>query len=430
MRLKKIMAGVLATVVTVGGLFPVAGCGGQKQEEKAFEPQLDTEKKVELQVAGFFGNFEALDQAVNAFQEYYPNVTVNYEQNGDSMLVEYLDNNSYVDIFMTTDENVRYPEETDRYVFDHCLDLTDVGLDTSGIEEGLLESSTINGSLVRIPMAKKLYGMAVNETLLEKEGLKMPTNYAEFLDVLESLKEKGYTPIQGAVAYVYSDLVMSMAMTAIGTDKELAEKLTAKDGSAAAELKPIFEKLETLIENGYTDYEINSTYPEDNYDGAILSFLEGNVPFWICDTEKFSGMKKRESKSETFSEHPFTYTFQYIPLGENGVYEYVEPWYGFSVNKDSDELDYALEFMRFLVQEDQMNELAQVKGVPSLAKNSTDERYTDIRDVSDVENAYIYDGTIESYFEAYIESVSTNFGKGEYSDADEAVRALEEKFAE
>lgn len=28
-----------------------------------------------------------------------------------------------------------------------------------------------------------------------------------------------------------------------------------------------------------------------------MTFFEGNVPFWVCDTEKVSGMKKRESKS-------------------------------------------------------------------------------------------------------------------------------------
>ena len=56
-------------------------------------------------------------------------------------------------------------------------------------------------------------------------------------------------------------------------------------------------------------------------------------------------MKKRESKSQAFTDNPFEYEFMYVPLGENGVYKYIDSWYGFSVNKYSDNLDYAVEFM-------------------------------------------------------------------------------------
>ena len=73
-----------------------------------------------------------------------------------------------------------------------------------------------------------------------------------------------------------------------------------------------------------------------------MTFFEGNVPFWVCDTEKVSGMKKRESKSAAFSANPFEYEFTFAPMGDNGVYEYIEPWYGFAVNKDGSNSDYAM----------------------------------------------------------------------------------------
>lgn len=55
-----------------------------------------------------------------------------------------------------------------------------------------------------------------------------------------------------------------------------------------------------------------------------MTFFEGNVPFLVCDTEKVSGMKKRESKSAAFSANPFEYEFTFAPMGDNGVYEYIE----------------------------------------------------------------------------------------------------------
>ena len=38
---------------------------------------------------------------------------------------------------------------------------------------------------------------------------------------------------------------------------------------------------------------------------------------------------------------PFEYEFLYALLGDSGAYAYLEPWYGFSVSKDSDEAELA-----------------------------------------------------------------------------------------
>lgn len=61
-----------------------------------------------------------------------------------------------------------------------------------------------------------------------------------------------------------------------------------------------------------------------NYDGSIMAFFEGDVPFYVCNAECVSGMKKRESKSETFHAAPFEYEFLYAPLGDSGAYAYLE----------------------------------------------------------------------------------------------------------
>ena len=58
-------------------------------DNQEFEPKLDTDKNVSLKVAGFLGNFEALDQIVNEFNEYYPNVVITYESNSSDHLPEY-----------------------------------------------------------------------------------------------------------------------------------------------------------------------------------------------------------------------------------------------------------------------------------------------------------------------------------------------------
>jgi len=183
-------------------------------------------------------------------------------------------------------------------------------------------------------------------------------------------------------------------------------------------------------DKGYIDVSVNADYPSDNYDGAILKFFEGDVPFWVCDTEKVSGMKKRESKSETFSADPFEYEFLYAPMADDGVCEFVEPWFGFAVSQNSDAYEYALEFLRFLAQEDQLNTLASVKGVPSATKNSIDARYEGIQNAENVAARYINDGTILNHVKTYFKQTASGLGNGDYATTKDAARDYVQRCAE
>lgn len=247
-------------------------------------------------------------------------------------------------------------------------------------------------------MAQYLYGMVVNVSLLEKEGLSVPTNYSEFSQALTALKDKGYTPIQGSVDHLYSEIIYSMADAVIGSDQEL----------------------QALIDNGLTDYAVNETYPADNYDQAILRFFEGDVPFWVCDTEKASGMKKRESKSEAFTASQFEYQFVFVPFGDNGVYEYREPWSGFSVNKDAPDFDYAVEFIRFLATEPELNRIAEIKGVPLATKTPSAGVYSGVANVTNAELSYTNSGAVKPHIQSYLAKCAKALAAGEISSAGEA----------
>lgn len=183
-------------------------------------------------------------------------------------------------------------------------------------------------------------------------------------------------------------------------------------------------------DKGYIDVSVNADYPSDNYDGAILKFFEGDVPFWVCDTEKVSGMKKRESKSETFSADPFEYEFLYAPMADDGVCEFVEPWFGFAVSQNSDDYEYALEFLRFLAQEDQLNTLASVKGVPSAIKNSSNARYEGIQNAENVAARYVNDGTILNHVKNYFKQTASGLGNGDYATTEDAARDYVQRCAE
>ena len=164
-----------------------------------------------------------------------------------------------------------------------------------------------------------------------------------------------------------------------------------------------------------------------NYDGSIRAFFEGDVPFYVCNAECVSGMKKCESKSETFHAAPFEYEFLYAPLGDSGAYAYLEPWYGFSVSKDSDEAELAVEFLRFMAT--RLGEMAGIKVLPSVAADSADERYAGIRHTDAAELSFTNDGRITETVRNTFQQVCGDLGAGVYATAGEAARAFVQQCA-
>ena len=414
-KFKKIISGLLLV-----SLVSFTGCG--KQDVKTtteYSPRLDTQTKVVLSTAGFFGNFEAFDQVTNDFNKYYPNVEFTYEQFSVENYESYLEANPNVDIMMTSEEVF---EKYGNKVMDKCVDLSKEDINLSAIDSDMLERGYHDGRLLSVPMGQNAYGLIVNKTLLEKEGLSVPDNYKDFLNTLKVLKDKGYTPIQGPNSKTYAELTQGMAYDMIMSDRSLYEDLMSGKQSACDKLQPVFDKLDELINGGYIDYEVNKSYPQDNYDKAILKFFEGDVPFWVCNTEKVSGMKKRESKSEAFQAQPFSYTYIHAPLGDDGVYAYTEPWFGFSVNKDSDNYDYAMEFIRFLATSDEINKIADIKGVPSVAVKTNDIAiYNDFINPAKTQMDCVNDGTITSGMITNWYSCVNRYVSGEFATSREAL---------
>ena len=141
-------------------------------------------------------------------------------------------------------------------------------------------------------------------------------------------------------------------------------------------------------------------------------------------------MKKRESKSESFKNAPFEYEFIYSPIGEKGAYGYEDVWGGFSINKNTNKKDLALEFMKFLSQEENLNLLANTKGMPSVAKNRDNAFYTNLDNEKLIEESYQDEGIIFLSTKSKIADVCNQYANGNYNSAKEALEALSKKIEE
>ncbi|MBR2753230.1 MAG: carbohydrate ABC transporter substrate-binding protein [Lachnospiraceae bacterium] len=368
--MKKTLCLLLSVLMILG----LAACGSEKQEpvaeEEGFKPALDTSTSCNINVAGGYDNFEALEVEFDRFNKYYPDVELTFTKVDDynNMIGTVLNGNDAPDIYV----NYSWMYGRDQYSssIDHAEDLSDpaLGLDLDCIRSNII-LNTDDGSLPMVPVFANTYGMLVNNDLFEKEGLDVPTTYKELVEACDAFRKKGYeNPMMGFTKEETTSLFTLTSYpffcATMADDAKAVEKFNAFDPTAGESMRPTLEKCQQFLSDGCANLDACAQI-EDNYEAVILRFFEGDVPMMVCSGDTVSGTKKRESRSEAFIANPFAYTFVPVPMSDEGAYFLDMPNLQFSVNKDSQNLDMANEFMRFLITSEELNEMAQNKGLMS-----------------------------------------------------------------
>ena len=362
------MKKLLCTILLICTLALLTACGSKPQgkTETGFKPALDTKTGSKITVVGNYDNFEALEAEFDRFNEIYPNVQMSYVKLDDyyNMLGTVLESNEKPNIFFSYASMIGN-EQYDP-VFAHMEDLSNaaLGLDLDCIRPGLINHDA-EGHVLLVPVFSRTYGMLVNNDLFEKEGLSVPTTWAELMSVCEAFRSKGYaSPMMGYSLKSSSSFMNTVAypqfVATLAKNPEALALANGLDPAAGEYMRPALEKTEQLIRNGCFDLgECDKI--EDNYTKVILRFFEGDVPMMVCTADTVSGTKKRESQSEAFTNAPFKYTFSPIPMTDEGGYFIDSPSVEFSVNKDCEDLNMTNEFMRFLITNEELNRMASVK---------------------------------------------------------------------
>ena len=358
-------------------ILSMAACGSEKQEvtaEGGFKPSLDTSTSCNIRIAGGYDNFEALETEFDRFNKYYPNVELVYTKIDDynNMIGTVLDGKDAPDIYVNY--SWMYGREQYKSSIDHAENLADpaLGLNLNCIRGNIL-LNTDDGTLPMVPVFSNTYGMLVNQSIFEKEGLNVPTTYQELIEVCKAFREKGYeNPLMGfskeETTSLYTLTIYPFFCGTVADDEEAVKKLNSLDSSAGEYLRPSLEKITQFIgESGVNLDECDKI--EDNYDAVILRFFEGDIPMMTCSGDTVSGTKKRESRSEAFIANPFTYTFVPVPMSDEGASFLDMPNLQFSVNKDGSNPDMSNEFRRFLITSEELNEMAKNKGLMSPTKD-------------------------------------------------------------
>ena len=371
--MKKTICIILAIIMILG----LAACSSEKKEtvvDEGFKPSYDKSVNCQIKFAGGYDNFEALEAEFDRFNEYYPNVEMMYTKIDDynNMIGTVLNGNDAPDIYVNY--SWMYGREQYKSSIDHAENLADskLGFNLDCVRSNII-LNTDDGKLPMVPIFSNTYGMLVNKSLFEKEGLSVPTTYKELVAVCDAFRKKGYAnPLMGySVKETTSLFTLSIYpyfCASVAKDAEAVKKLNSLDSSAGEYIRPSLEKIVQFLNDCGINLDACAEI-ENNYDAVILRFFEGDIPMMTCSGDTVSGTAKRESRSEAFIASPFTYTFVPIPMSDEGANFLDMSNLQFSVNKDSKNLDMANEFMRFLITSEELNRMAQKKGLVSPTKD-------------------------------------------------------------
>ena len=353
----------LAACAASSGSSGSAVPSGQAGEQKGFTPSLDTATKCSLSVAGSYDNFEALEAEFDKFNEYYPDVKLSYTKLDDynNVVSTALNSEDAPDIYFAFD--FMMDSGSHKPVFEHAEDLSDsaLGIDLSCVRPSLLCKDDA-GACPMAPIFSSTSGILVNEDLFEKEKISVPTNYEELLAACDAFNKAGYpTPILTYnVASAYGNLVGELMYGDAAKNPKMVEKLNSLDPSAGEYMRPVLEKVNGMKEHGCFNLDVCNEL-KNGYNALILRFFEGDIPMALCSGDTASGTAKRESQSEAFSAHPFSYALYPFTLSDEGASLLDKPSVQFAVNKEGKNLDMANEFMRFLVNQQELNDIARAK---------------------------------------------------------------------
>ena len=357
------MKKILCTLLSVFSTALVISCTPKKE---TFKPALDVNTECNLKVVGDYSNFEAMEAEFDRFNAYYPNVSLDYVKLDDykNTLGTVLESNDKPNIFFS----YTWMMGNEKYdpIIKHMENLSDpkLKINLDCIRPGLINKDK-DGNTLMVPMFTRSYGMLVNNDLFKKEGINIPNNYDELISACSSFIAKGYSnPMMGYSLKASSSLMNTIAypmfLASLVKTEGALDKANNLDPSAGEYMREALTAVDELKKNKCFDLKACDDIKE-NYDLVILRFFEGDVPMMICAEDTPSGTKKRESKSEAYTAHPFEYSFAPIPLTSKGGYFIDSPSRLLSVNKNCANLDMTNEFMRFLISKTELNEISAAK---------------------------------------------------------------------
>lgn len=162
---------------------------------------------------------------------------------------------------------------------------------------GILDPLTYDGEVYAIPTQQSTAIMYYNKAIFDKYGLEVPTTYDEYVQICDTLKENGVTPVALAStaddAWLVSQYIQQLSDGIKGED--IFNSI--KDGTGKWNDEGMVEAGKLFQE------EVNKGYFEDGFTGvsreeAQLQFANGQTAMYFNGCWEISNLDKKENAAE------------------------------------------------------------------------------------------------------------------------------------
>lgn len=226
------------------------------------------------------------------------------------------------------------------------------------LEQWAIDGNSLDGKLYAQNTAgvDDTNGILYKKSVFEKLGIKPPTNYKEFTEVCDKLKEAGITPIYEFVKDLWHThyWMEGASALALQNDADLYEKLnTNKIGFAdVPEYEKALSQLQEMEKAGY----LGENHMSNIYDNSYAALADEKYGMIIIH-----GSYPNEMQQNIDTINPDDYGMFPSPLVDN---QYVTLTAGGTtkcINANSEHVDEAKEYFNFLAKEENLKKLYKEK---------------------------------------------------------------------
>lgn len=220
--------------------------------------------------------------------------------------------------------------------------------------EGVLDLLTYDGKLYGIPTQQCMGIMYYNTRIFEENGLTVPATYEEYLNVCQTLKDNGVTPVAlastAADAWLVSQYIQETSNGIAGYD--LFDSLVQGTG---AWNDPAFIEAATMFQE-----EVNAGYYEDGFTGvsgdeARNFFQMGLTAMYFNGSWEISTLSDPDATPEAANISSFVIPKQ---KAENQGVTLGSVDTSFAITNNCQNVEAAIEFLKFWTNEENATMLA------------------------------------------------------------------------
>lgn len=279
---KKVFAAVMAVVMLLG----LCACSGKE----------DTPTDKTKISFSYWNSEETVKPLLDLLAEKLPDIEIEYN---------YVPNASYGTAISTKliagsgDDLIAFSELSTMTMGQQGLidDLTERYNDL--FSESGTSPYTVDGKLYAVPMLNWYEGFFYNKQIFEDNGLKVPTTFAEFLEVCEALQAKGIKPLtigakdgstllKSLLGYVQSEYILTDSGK--NFDSQFSKGETTLDGN----WNKYISEWSALIDKGIIT--TNDLGIDDNQ--ALDEFATGKAAMWASGCWSYENIKQKNINME------------------------------------------------------------------------------------------------------------------------------------